>query len=91
MISELERNREEVLWPSQYNIQELAWRVTLKLKFSAIGVIDTYRVIGGIIHSFVNLAFPGYDWSGLRPGLFYSCARNRIHLEEEEVGWTWKV
>jgi len=67
----------------------LAWRVILKLKFAAVNVIDTYRVIGGIIHSLFNLAFPGYEWSISRPGLFHSNAKNRIHLEKE-VEWNWK-
>jgi len=67
------------LLPNQCNIQELALRVILKLKFADVSVIDTYRVIGGIIHFFFNLAFPGYKWSISHPGLFYYSAKNRIH------------
>ena len=82
IISELERGW-IVLWPYQCNIQELAGTEILKLTFSAVDVIDTYRVIGGIIHSFLNLAFLRYKWWILRPGLIDSYAKNRIYLEEE--------
>ena len=59
------------------------------MKFAALGVMDVYKVTGGITHSFLNLAFPGYEWSISRPGLFYSWTRNRIYLEEE-IEWNWR-
>ena len=86
VISELKRSYEEVLWPNHCNIQEFAWRVISNLKFAAVSVIDKYRVIGGIIHSFFNLAFPEYEWSISRSGLFYSSASNRILLRKRLSG-----
>jgi hypothetical protein len=69
------------LWHNQCDIQELARRVKLKLKFAALGVIYAYQVIGGIIHLFLNLAFPGYEWQISLSDLFYSWARNQIPLD----------
>ena len=53
------------------------------MKFAAVIIINDYRVIGGIIHSFLNLAFPGYERSISRPPVSFSPVQG--------TGYIWRM